>query len=144
MRIPARPRLSEVCRLGTASTPGLATNLSTSIRRWRKTSAATVDAAAQERSAGSVCWGGNAKGTLRLHLCEPAVVQHPEGHGHEVLRAYGLDLGSGRDATALCSRDTVTSTTRHTGSRLSLRIENYEQSPYHAFPLRRVKTGLAR
>lgn len=62
MRIPARPRLSEVCRLGTASTPGLATNLSTSIRRWRKTSAATVDAAAQERSAGSVCWGGNAKG----------------------------------------------------------------------------------
>jgi hypothetical protein len=49
--------------VGTASTPGLATtNLSTSMRRWRMTSAATVDAAAEERSDGWVCWRGNAEG----------------------------------------------------------------------------------
>ncbi|MGY6634936.1 MAG: DUF2793 domain-containing protein [Alkalilacustris sp.] len=49
--------------VGTASTPGLATtNLSTSMRRWRMTSAATVDTAAEERSAGWVCWRGNAEG----------------------------------------------------------------------------------
>jgi hypothetical protein len=49
--------------VGTASTPALATtNLSTSMRRWRMTSAATVDAAAEERSAGWVCWRGNAEG----------------------------------------------------------------------------------
>ena len=49
--------------VGTVSTPTLATtNLSTSMRRWRVTSAATVDAAAEERSAGWVCWRGNADG----------------------------------------------------------------------------------
>lgn len=49
--------------VGTASTPGLAnTNLSTSMRRWRMTSAATADAATEERSAGWVCWRGNADG----------------------------------------------------------------------------------
>ena len=49
--------------VGTASTPGLATtNLSTSMRRWRMTSAATVDGAAEERLAGWVCWRGNAEG----------------------------------------------------------------------------------
>jgi hypothetical protein len=49
--------------VGTAATPGLATtNLSTSMRRWRMTSAATADAAAEERSAGWVCWRGNAEG----------------------------------------------------------------------------------
>tara|TARA_R110000787_G_scaffold253603_1_gene358961 strand:+ start:8019 stop:8582 length:564 start_codon:yes stop_codon:yes gene_type:complete len=32
------------------------------MRRWRVTSAATVDAAAEERSAGWVCWRGNADG----------------------------------------------------------------------------------
>ncbi len=49
--------------VGTVSTPTLATtNLSTSMRRWRVTSAATVDAVAEERSAGWVCWRGNAPG----------------------------------------------------------------------------------
>ena len=49
--------------VGTVSTPTLATtNLSTSMRRWRVTSAATVDAVAEERSAGWVCWRGNAAG----------------------------------------------------------------------------------
>ncbi len=49
--------------VGTVSTPTLATtNLSTSMRRWRVTSAATADAAAEERSAGWVCWRGNADG----------------------------------------------------------------------------------
>ena len=49
--------------VGTVATPTLtATNLSTSIRRWRVTSAATVDAVAEERSAGWVCWRGNADG----------------------------------------------------------------------------------
>ncbi|MFN3615660.1 MAG: DUF2793 domain-containing protein, partial [Rubrimonas sp.] len=49
--------------VGTASTPGLATtNLSNSMRRWRMTSAATADAVAEERSAGWVCWRGNAEG----------------------------------------------------------------------------------
>ena len=49
--------------VGTAATPTLApTNLSTSIRRWRMTSAATAGAAAEERSAGWVCWRGNADG----------------------------------------------------------------------------------
>jgi hypothetical protein len=49
--------------VGTTSTPTLATtNLSTSVRRWRMTSAATADAVAEERSAGWVCWRGNAGG----------------------------------------------------------------------------------
>ena len=49
--------------VGTISTPTLATtDLSTSIRRWRNTSAATAGAAAEERSAGWVCWRGNAAG----------------------------------------------------------------------------------
>jgi len=49
--------------VGTVATPTLATtNLSTSMRRWRVTSAATVDAVAEERSAGWVCWRGNAAG----------------------------------------------------------------------------------
>ena len=49
--------------VGTVATPALTTtNLSTSMRRWRVTSAATVDAVADERSAGWVCWRGNAEG----------------------------------------------------------------------------------
>lgn len=49
--------------VGTAATPTLVTtNLSTSMRRWRMTSAATAGAAAEERSAGWVCWRGNAEG----------------------------------------------------------------------------------
>lgn len=49
--------------VGTTSTPTLAvTNLSTSMRRWRVTSAATAGSAAEERSAGWVCWRGNAAG----------------------------------------------------------------------------------
>ena len=49
--------------VGSVSTPTLATtNLSTSMRRWRVTSAATAGAAAEERSAGWVCWRGNADG----------------------------------------------------------------------------------
>lgn len=49
--------------VGTAATPTLATtNLSSSMRRWRMTSAATAGAAAEERSAGWVCWRGNADG----------------------------------------------------------------------------------
>jgi len=49
--------------VGTVATPTLATtNLSTSIRRWRVTSAVTANAATEERSAGWVCWRGNADG----------------------------------------------------------------------------------
>jgi hypothetical protein len=49
--------------VGTVATPTLATtNLSNSMRRWRVTSAATADAVAEERSAGWVCWRGNADG----------------------------------------------------------------------------------
>lgn len=49
--------------VGTASTPTLAaTNLGTAMRRWTMTSAATVNAAAEDRSAGWVCWRGNAAG----------------------------------------------------------------------------------
>ncbi len=49
--------------VGTVSTPTLATtNLSPSMRRWRVTSAATADAAAEERSAGWVCWRGKVNG----------------------------------------------------------------------------------
>ncbi len=49
--------------VGTAATPTLATtNLSSSMRRWRMTSAATAGAVAEERSAGWVCWRGNAEG----------------------------------------------------------------------------------
>lgn len=48
---------------GTVSTPALsATNLSTSMRRWRVTSAATADSAAEERSGQWICWRGNAAG----------------------------------------------------------------------------------
>lgn len=49
--------------VGNASTPALAaTNLSTSIRRWRVTSAATAPSAAEERAAATVAWRGNAAG----------------------------------------------------------------------------------
>ncbi len=49
--------------IGTVATPTLATtSLSTSIRRWRVSSAATVDAVADERAAAWVCWRGNAAG----------------------------------------------------------------------------------
>ena len=49
--------------VGTVATPTLATTgLAASIRRWRVTSAATANAAAEERSAGWVCWRGNAAG----------------------------------------------------------------------------------
>ena len=49
--------------VGTVATPTRATtNLSVSMRRWRLTSAATADAVAEERSAGWVCWRGNAAG----------------------------------------------------------------------------------
>lgn len=52
-----------ITSVGTVSTPTLAaTNLATSMRRWRLTSAATVDAAADQRSAGWACWRGNAAG----------------------------------------------------------------------------------
>lgn len=49
--------------VGTVATPTLTTtNLSTSMRRWRVTSAATADAVTEERSVGWVCWRGNAEG----------------------------------------------------------------------------------
>ncbi len=52
-----------ITSVGTVSTPTLAaTNLATSMRRWRLTSAATADAAAEQRSAGWACWRGNAAG----------------------------------------------------------------------------------
>ena len=49
--------------VGTVSTPGLAaTSLATSMRRWRLTSAAAVDSAADQRSGVFTCWRGNAAG----------------------------------------------------------------------------------
>jgi hypothetical protein len=49
--------------VGTVSTPGLAaTSLATSMRRWRLTSAATVDSASDQRSGVFTCWRGNAVG----------------------------------------------------------------------------------
>lgn len=52
-----------ITSVGTVSTPTLAaTNLATSMRRWRLTSAATADSAAEQRSAGWACWRGNAAG----------------------------------------------------------------------------------
>ncbi len=52
-----------VTSVGTVSTPTLAaTNLAASMRRWRLTSAAVVDSAAEQRSAGWACWRGNAAG----------------------------------------------------------------------------------
>lgn len=49
--------------MGAVSAPTLATtNPWTAMRRWRVTSAATADAAAEERSAGWVCRRGNAEG----------------------------------------------------------------------------------
>jgi hypothetical protein len=52
-----------ITSVGTVSTPTLAaTNLATSMRRWRLTSAATADAAADQRSSGWACWRGNAPG----------------------------------------------------------------------------------
>jgi hypothetical protein len=45
------------------STPTFApTNLATSMRRWRLTSAATADSAAEQRSVGWACCRGNAAG----------------------------------------------------------------------------------
>lgn len=41
---------------------GNAGNLAASMRRWRLTSAAVVDSAAEQRSAGWACWRGNAAG----------------------------------------------------------------------------------
>ena len=52
-----------ITSVGTVSHPTLAaTNLAASMRRWRLTSAAVVDSAAEQRSAGWVCWRGNAAG----------------------------------------------------------------------------------
>lgn len=52
-----------ITSVGTVSTPTLAaTNLAASMRRWRLTSAALVDSAAEQRSAGWACWRGNAAG----------------------------------------------------------------------------------
>ena len=52
-----------ITSVGTVSTPTLAaTNLATSMRRWRLTSAAVVDSVADQRSAGWACWRGNAAG----------------------------------------------------------------------------------
>jgi len=52
-----------ITSVGTVSHPTLAaTNLATSMRRWRLTSAAVVDSAADQRSAGWACWRGNAAG----------------------------------------------------------------------------------
>ena len=49
--------------VGTVATPTLTTTgLADSMRRWRVTSAATASAVAEERSAGWVCWRGNAEG----------------------------------------------------------------------------------
>ena len=49
--------------VGTASTPALAsTNLASSARRWRMTSATTANSVADERAAATVCWRGNAAG----------------------------------------------------------------------------------
>ena len=49
--------------VGTVATPTLTTTgLADSMRRWRVTSAATASAVAEERSAGWVCWRGNADG----------------------------------------------------------------------------------
>ncbi len=49
--------------VGTVATPTLTTTgLADSMRRWRVTSAATANAVAEERSAGWVCWRGNADG----------------------------------------------------------------------------------
>ena len=52
-----------ITSVGTVSHPTLAaTNLAASMRRWRLTSAASVDSAAEQRSAGWACWRGNAAG----------------------------------------------------------------------------------
>ncbi|MFC3205640.1 hypothetical protein [Aquamicrobium soli] len=52
-----------ITSVGTVSHPTLAaTNLATSMRRWRLASAAVVDSAADQRSAGWACWRGNAAG----------------------------------------------------------------------------------
>lgn len=83
--------------VGTVSTPTLATtNLSTSMRRWRVTSAATADAAAEERSAGWVCWRGNADG-LGGFTCEPALAGDAAGDRHGLLRPLRLDDSAGHD-----------------------------------------------
>lgn len=52
-----------ITNVGTVSHPALAeTNLSTSARRWRLTSAATANAASENRAAATLCWRGNAAG----------------------------------------------------------------------------------
>lgn len=52
-----------ITSVGTVSTPTLAaTNLATSMRRWRLTSAAVADSVTDQRSAGWACWRGNAAG----------------------------------------------------------------------------------
>ena len=52
-----------ITSVGTVSTPTLAaTNLAAYMRRWRLTSAAVADSAADQRSAGWACWRGNAAG----------------------------------------------------------------------------------
>lgn len=52
-----------VTSVGTVSTPTLAaTSLAASMRRWRLTSAAVADSAAEQRSGVFTCWRGNAAG----------------------------------------------------------------------------------
>lgn len=63
-----------VTNVGTVSHPALAsTNLSTSFRRWRLTSATTANSASENRSAQTMVWRGNAAGlggfTLIMRIC---------------------------------------------------------------------------
>lgn len=65
--------------VGTVSIPTLtATNLSSSMRRWRLTSAATAGAVAEERSSVWMCWRGNAAnmgGFTYVNRLSPSVLQ---------------------------------------------------------------------
>ena len=52
-----------ITSVGTVSHPTLtSTNLATSMRRWRLTSAAIIDSVAEQRSIAWACWRGNATG----------------------------------------------------------------------------------
>ncbi|UUV43189.1 hypothetical protein RCCWILLIS_17 [Rhodobacter phage RcCWillis] len=90
--------------VGTTATPALAaTNLSTSIRRWRVTSATTANSASDERSAATVCWRGNAAGrggftyTNRISL----LTLQPDASAYFGLLAQTSAMSTSQAITAL-------------------------------------------
>ena len=90
-----------ITSVGTVFYPTLAaTNLAASMRRWRLTSAATVDAAAEQRSAGWACWRGNAAGLGGWSFVTRISLTTIQATGMGSFGLYGFNAGARHHADA--------------------------------------------